>query len=44
MSMNQVPHDKGIDNTLALSQEGYLFIKNRVDKFQSDVFETQLFG
>lgn len=43
MSMNQVPHDIGIDNTLALSQEGYLFIKNRVDKYQSDVFETQLF-
>ncbi|MGL5435435.1 MAG: cytochrome P450 [Lachnospiraceae bacterium] len=44
MSMNQVPHDKEIDNTLALSQEGYLFIKNRADKYQSDIFETHLFG
>lgn len=44
MSMNQTPHDKGIDNTLALSQEGYLFIKNRADQLLSDVFETHLLG
>ena len=40
----QVPHEKTIDNTLALLAEGYLFIKNRVDRFQSDIFETRLLG
>lgn len=45
MSMNkQVPHDKCIDNTLAFLQEGYLFIKNRVDRYQSYLFETRLLG
>lgn len=44
MSINQIPNDKGIDSTLALSQEGYLFIKNRADKHKSDIFETHLFG
>ena len=45
MSMNQqIPHDKCIDNTLALLQEGYLFIPNRVDRYQSNLFETRLLG
>ena len=45
MSMSkQVPRDKCIDNTLALWQEGYLFIKNRVDRYGSNLFETHLLG
>lgn len=40
----QVPHEKGIDHTIDMSQEGYLFIKNRVDKYKSDIFETHLLG
>lgn len=45
MSMNrQIPHDKCIDNTLALLQEGYLFILNRVNRYQSNLFETRLLG
>jgi len=45
MSMNEpVPHDKSIDNSLALMQEGYLFINNRVKKYQSDLFEARLLG
>ncbi|PLT33604.1 cytochrome P450 [Bacillus sp. V5-8f] len=45
MSMNeQVPEDKSLDNSLALMQEGYLFIKNRVNQYQSDLFETRLLG
>jgi fatty-acid peroxygenase len=40
----QVPQDKGLDNTLDLLNEGYLFIKNRVNKYQSDIFETHLLG
>ncbi|WP_454054937.1 cytochrome P450 [Clostridium sp. Marseille-Q7071] len=39
-----IAQDKSIDNTHALLQEGYLFIKNRVDKYQSDMFETRLLG
>lgn len=45
MSMDkQVPHDKALDNSLAMMREGYLFIKNRVDRYQSDLFETRLMG
>lgn len=45
MSMNeQVPYDKSLDNSLALMQEGYLFIKNRVERYHSDLFEARLLG
>lgn len=44
MPKKAIPRDKGVDNTLALSQEGYLFIKNRADKLLSDVFETHILG
>ncbi|WP_255624333.1 cytochrome P450 [Clostridioides sp. ES-S-0108-01] len=40
----QIPYDEGLDNTLNLLQEGYLFIKNRVSQYQSDIFETHLLG
>ena len=36
------PHEKNIDDTLALLQEGYLYIKNRLDKHKSDLFQTHL--
>ncbi len=36
--------DKGFDNTFDLMQEGYLFIKNRTDKYQSNMIETHLMG
>lgn len=41
---SQIPHDKGLDSTLDLLQEGYLFIKNRVNRYQSDIFKTHLLG
>lgn len=41
---SQIPHDKGLDSTIDLLQEGYLFIKNRVNQYQSDIFETHLLG
>jgi len=45
MKMNeQIAIDKGLDNTLALMREGYLFIKNRTDKYQSNMVETHLLG
>ncbi|WP_426348525.1 cytochrome P450 [Alloiococcus sp. CFN-8] len=43
-SQNTIPKDKGIDNTLKLLTEGYLFIKNRGEKLNSDIFETRLLG
>jgi fatty-acid peroxygenase len=39
-----VPQDKSLDNLLDLAQEGYLFIKNRVERYRSDLFEARLFG
>lgn len=44
MSTNQIPRDEGMDNSLALLKEGYLFINDRMEKFQSDIFETRLMG
>ncbi len=45
MSMNeQVPYDKSLDNSLALMQEGYKFIGNRVERYKSDLFEARLLG
>jgi fatty-acid peroxygenase len=43
MSMSEkIPHDRSLDNSFALMQEGYLFIKNRVERYQSDLFEARL--
>lgn len=41
---SQIPRDKGLDSTLDLLQEGYLFIKNGVNQYKSDIFETHLLG
>lgn len=40
----RVPKDKNLDSTLDLLEEGYLFIKNRIDFYQSNIFETHLLG
>lgn len=40
--MAAIPREPGLDHTLALLSEGYLFIPNRVRRFQSDIFETRL--
>lgn len=37
-----VPCDDKLDSSLDLAREGYLFIKNRTDKFGSDLFKTRL--
>ncbi|MBB6452711.1 fatty-acid peroxygenase [Salirhabdus euzebyi] len=45
MALNeQLPHDKSLDNSLALMQEGYQFISNRVNRYESDLFEARLMG
>jgi len=42
--INQMPREEGIDHTLSLMREGYLYIINRRKSFHSDVFETRLLG
>ncbi|HWQ78902.1 MAG TPA: cytochrome P450 [Anaerovoracaceae bacterium] len=39
-----IAEDKGLDKTLSLMREGYLFIKNRTDKFQCNMVATHLMG
>src|SRR5690625_1869440 len=41
---NQMPREKGIDNSLSLMREGYMYILNRRHGFNSEVFETRLLG
>ncbi|WP_047980446.1 cytochrome P450 [Ornithinibacillus contaminans] len=40
----QIPVDKGFDNTLKLLLEGYNFITNRRNRFGRDIFETRILG
>lgn len=40
--MRKIPSDRGIDNTLSLVFEGYRFISNRCERYQSDIFQTRL--
>lgn len=40
----QIPHDKSLDNSLTLLKEGYLFIKNRTERYNSDLFQARLLG
>ncbi|WP_080876054.1 cytochrome P450 [Oceanobacillus timonensis] len=44
MAETHMPKDKGLDHTLKLLDEGYRFVTNRSDKFESRVFETRLLG
>jgi fatty-acid peroxygenase len=41
---SMMPHEEGIDHTLSLIREGYLYILNRRRSFNSDVFVTRLLG
>ena len=41
---NQIPREEGLDHSLSLIREGYLYISNRRHSFNSDIFETRLFG
>lgn len=40
--MKNIPSDRGIDNTLSLVFEGYRFISNRCERYQSDIFQTRI--
>ena len=41
---NQMPREEGIDHSLCLMREGYMYILNRCRSFNSDIFETRLLG
>ncbi|PLS17993.1 cytochrome P450 [Bacillus sp. M6-12] len=41
---SEIPREKGLDNSLSLLKEGYLFIQNRCRQFQTDIFQTRLMG
>jgi fatty-acid peroxygenase len=40
----KIPHDKSLDNSIYLMQEGYMFIQNRMDRYQTDLFLARLLG
>ncbi|WP_018661610.1 cytochrome P450 [Heyndrickxia acidiproducens] len=41
---NQIPNERTIDDTADLLKEGYLYIKNRTDEYQTNIFETRVLG
>ncbi len=41
---NGVVRENGLDHTIALMMEGYLYIKNRTGGYQSNLFVTHLLG
>lgn len=43
-NINQMPKEEGIDHSLSLMREGYMYILNRRKSFNSDIFETRLLG
>ncbi|TGA96117.1 cytochrome P450 [Sporolactobacillus shoreae] len=38
----EIPRDEGLDHSLALLNEGYLFIQNRARRLQTDIFQSRL--
>ncbi|MFS0907160.1 cytochrome P450 [Priestia aryabhattai] len=40
----KIPREEGIDHSLNLIREGYMYILNRRQRFNSDIFETRLLG
>lgn len=42
--MSKMPREEGLDHSLSLAREGYLYITNRCHSFHFDMFETRLFG
>ncbi|MFB4261758.1 cytochrome P450 [Shouchella clausii] len=43
-SEKEIPKESGIDNSVAVLREGYLYGTNRAQAFQSDLFKTRLLG
>ncbi len=43
-NFREIPKEDGIDHSLTLLREGYLFVPNRRKTFASNIFETRLLG
>ncbi|MCF3943199.1 cytochrome P450 [Oceanobacillus alkalisoli] len=41
---HEMPRDTGMDNTFKILKDGYMYIMNQQERFNSDVFETRLLG
>lgn len=41
---NSFPREEGMDHSLSLLREGYMYIPNRKKSFASNIFETRLLG
>src|SRR5690625_3772276 len=41
---SNMPKEDGIDNSLSLMREGYMYISNRSHSFNSNIFKTRLLG
>ncbi len=41
---SNIPKERGLDNTLNILKEGYLFIPNRMNLFNSHIFKTRIMG
>ncbi|MFD2629760.1 cytochrome P450 [Oceanobacillus kapialis] len=39
-----IPTEKGMDHSLALLREGFRFVPNRLQRFDTDIFETRMMG
>ncbi|MGY4691608.1 cytochrome P450 [Salibacterium sp. K-3] len=44
MTHNRIPKEPGIDHTINLLAEGFHFISNRREQFQSNIFQTRIMG
>ncbi|WP_419960768.1 hypothetical protein [Psychrobacillus sp. BM2] len=42
--INSFPREEGLNHSLSLLREGYMYIPNRKKSFASNVFETRLLG
>lgn len=40
----ELPYDEGLDNTISFLKEGYLYITNRRERFDRDMFKTRVLG
>lgn len=44
MSVTEIPDDGVLDSSISFKREGYLFIKNRIDRLHADLFQTRMLG
>ncbi|MER1998993.1 MAG: cytochrome P450, partial [Lysinibacillus sp.] len=43
-NIEKMPREEGLDHSLDLMREGYMYILNRCQSFNSNIFETRLLG